>query len=117
MLILMLSSFDPRPGEDVATFASDHDAFNADLRAAGITAGAGPLGRRVNDTPMEAEEAHTQTCFSVMQFHDCARPDAAYAHINARARPGTSSYLRMYRHLTTTVFLCREDVSHEKETQ
>ena len=114
-MIHMLSSFDLRPGEDFATFAGDYDVFLADLRAAGMIAGAGPLGRRVNDTPMDTDKAHTQTCFSVMQFRDRAQLDAAYAHIDARARPGTSSHLRMYRRLTNTVFLCWEDASHEKE--
>ena len=115
-MIQMLSSFDLKPGEDFVTFARDYSTFLDDLRAAGMIVGAGPLGRRVPNTPMDTDEQRTQTYFSIMHFRDRAQLDAAYAHIDARARPGTSSHLTMYRRLKNTVFLCWEDTSAPKET-
>ena len=115
-MINMLSSFDLKPGEDFATFAQDYEILLNDLRNAGMIAGAGPLGRRVEATPMDTDEDRTQRYFSVMHFRDRAQLDAAYAHIDARARPGTETHLKMYRRLTNTVFLCWEDTDNEKDT-
>jgi len=114
-MIHMLSSFDLKPGEDFNAFAEAYHMFLADLRAQDIIAGAGPLARRVEDTPMDTDEERTQKYFSVMSFRDRAQLDAAYAHIEAR-RSGTASHLRMYRRLTNSVFLCWEDISKEDQS-
>ncbi len=111
-MIHMLSSFDLKPGEAFASFADDFAAFLADLRAQDVIVDAGPLARRVENTPMDTDEARTQQYYSVMSFRDRAQLDAAYAHIEAR-RAGTASHLRMYRRLTNSVFLCWEDISQE----
>ncbi|CUH48755.1 DUF6614 family protein [Ruegeria atlantica] len=115
-MIHMLSSFDLKPGEDWDSFARDYDTFLEDLRAADLIADASPLGRRVSDTPMDTDDTRTHQYFSVISFRDRAQLDAAYAHIDARARPGTETHLRMYRRLTKTVFLCWEDAETGKGT-
>ena len=114
-MIHMLSSFDLKPGQDFDVFAKDYEVFLDDLRAAGIIEDAGPLSKRVLNTPMDTDEGHTQSYFSVMSFRDRAQLDAAYSHIEARSRPGTASHIRMYRRLTNTTFLCWEDMTTREE--
>ena len=82
-MIHMLSSFDLKPGEDFAIFQSDYTDFVADLRAAGIIEGAGPLGARVSDTPMDTDDERDHEYFAVMSFRDRTQVDAAYARDNA----------------------------------
>ncbi len=108
-MIHMLSSFNLRDGEDLETFRADYTAFIADLTAAGIIASAGPIGIRVSDTPMDTDDANPCQLFSILSFHNRAHLDAAYAHIEARAKLGTKSHIRMYMHLRDTVFTCWED--------
>ncbi len=108
-MIHMLSSFDLKPGEDWDVFLQDYETFLADLREADLIVDAGPLGRRVENTPMDTDIGRNQRFYSVMQFRDRSQLDAAYAHIEARSRPGTTTHLRMHRRLTNSVFLCWED--------
>lgn len=115
-MIHMLSSFDLKPGQDVATLQADYAAFVADLKAADIIVAAGPLGTRVSDTPMDTDEDRDHTLFSILTFRDRAQLDAAYAYIEARQRPSADSHLSMYRRITNSVFLCWEDQPIEKDT-
>lgn len=114
-MIHMLSSFDLRPDEDFDAFAKDYEVFLDDLKTADMIADAGPLGQRVEATPMDTDAGRTQRYFSVMTFRDGEQLDAAYAHIDARARPATQTHLKMYRRLTNTVFLCWEDTDPGKD--
>ena len=114
-MLYMLSSFDLKSGEKFTIFSRDYDAFLTNLIEADIIVGAGPMGKRVTDTPMDTEIAHTQMYYSVMYFRDRAQLDAAYAHIEARGQPGTATHIKMYRRLTNTSFLCWEDCLPERE--
>lgn len=114
-MIHMLSSFDLKPDQDFADFAADYASFLEDLRTADMIVDAGPLGRRVHNTPMDTYDNHSQVYFSVMSFRDREQLDAAYAHIEQRTRPGAASHLSMYCRLTKSVFLCWEDMNDEKE--
>lgn len=109
-MIHMLSAFDLKPGESLPTFRAAYTEFLADLETAGIIAAAGPIGQRVSDTPMDTDEENARQLFSILSFHDRAQLDAAYAHISARAAPGTSSHLDMYRRITDSVFTCWQDM-------
>lgn len=114
-MIHMLSCFDLRPGEDLASLAQGYEVFLADLRSAKMIAGAGPPLRRVTHTPMDTDAGRTQKYFCVMYFRDRDQLDAAYAHFDADTCPGTASHLKMFRRLTNTVFLCWEDDDLEKD--
>ena len=109
-MIHMLSSFNLRNGEDFETFRTDYAVFIADLTQAGIITSAGPIGTRVSDTPMDTDEDNARQVFSLLSFRDRAQLDASYAHIEARAKLGTKSHIRMYMHLRDTLFTCWEDV-------
>lgn len=108
-MIHMLSAFDLTPGEDFGAFQAAYADFVADLEAAGLIAAAGPLGRRVADTPMDTDAARTQQVFSVLSFRDREQLDSAYAHIAARHEPATGAHLDMYRRTANAVFLCWQD--------
>lgn len=114
-MIHMLSSFDLKPGQEFETFQADYAAFVTDLTEAGIIVGAGPLGKRVADTPMDTDEERNHAWFSILTFRDRAQLDAAYAYIEAHQRPGTASHIRMYRRITNSIFLCWEDQPAEKD--
>lgn len=110
-MIHMLSGFNLKKGESLDTLQADYAVFVEDLQDAGVIAGASPLARRVADTPMDTDDANPRQFFSVLSFRDRAQLDASYAHIEARAAPGTASHLVMYRRLRDTVFTCWEDLS------
>jgi len=114
-MIDMLSSFDLKPGQDVKTFQADYADFVADLTEAGMIVGAGPLGKRVADTPMDTDDNRDHSWFSILSFHDRHQLDAAYAYIEARQSPSTTSHIRMYRRITNAIFLCWEDQSPERD--
>ena len=105
----MLSAFDLKPGEDEAAFAAAYAAFLEELAEAGLIVSAGPLARRVRNTPMDTDVTRLQERFSVLTFRDRAQLDAAYDHISARMRPATQTHLDMYRRITNSVFLCWQD--------
>ena len=115
-MIHMLSSFALKPGQERDVFQADYAGFVADLTKAGLIVGAGPLGKRVNDTPMDTDEDRDHSWFSILSFRDRAQLDAAYAYIEDRQNPSTSSHIRMYRRITNAVFLCWEDQPPEKDT-
>ena len=48
----------------------DYEAFLVDLRAADLIVKVGPLGCRIDDTPMNTDAERTQQYFSVMNFRD-----------------------------------------------
>lgn len=108
-MIHMLSSFNLRDGESFDRFRADYAQFIAELTEAQVIASAGPIGTRVSDTPMDTDDTNPAQVFSILSFHDRAHLDAAYAHIEARARLGTKAHIRMYMHLRDTVFTCWED--------
>lgn len=112
-MIHMLSSFDLGSGEDWDCFAVDYARFVRDLKEADVIAEAGPLGRRVDDTPMDTDDDRRHRHFSIISFRNRDQLDAAYAHIEARLHPGTSTHLQMYRRLANTVFLCWEDIGKD----
>ena len=109
-MIHMLSSFNLRPNEDFNDFSRAYAAFIADLEKAGIITGAGPLAKRVADTPMDTDDARDFTYFSLMSFRNRAHLDAAYAYIEAMSEPGSDSHLNMYRRISTSVFTCWQDL-------
>ncbi len=108
-MIHMLSTFDLTPDEESDAFQAAYAEFVAELEAADLIAAAGPIGRRVADTPMDTDRARTQQMFSVMSFRDRIQLDAAYAHIAARRAPATATHLDMHRRIVNAVFLCWED--------
>ena len=110
-MIHMLSSFNLKPDETFAEFQTAYTAFIADLHAADVIAAAGPLGTRVSDTPMDTDDENPRQVFSLLSFRDRAQLDASYAHIEARATPGTTNHINMYRRITDALFTCWEDVS------
>lgn len=108
-MIHMLSSFDLKPGEDFEDFSRAYTAFIDELHSAGVISGAGPLGKRVSDTPMDTDIGRDQQFQSIISFQDRAQLDLAYAHISEKQHPGIASHLSMYRRITNSVFLCWED--------
>lgn len=108
-MIRMLSAFDLRPGEDETAFRTAYAAFVRELLEAGLIVEAGPVGRRVADTPMDTDAGHSQQLFSILGFRDRAQLDAAYAHIEALLRPATAEHLHMHRRITNSVFLCWDE--------
>ena len=115
-MIHMLSSFDLKPGQELDVFQADYAEFVEDLVSAGMIVSAGPLGKRVADTPMDTDDDRDHSWFSIMAFRDRAQLDEAYAYIEARQHPSTKSHIRMYRRITNSIFLCWEDQPPEKDT-
>ena len=108
-MIHMLSAFNLKPDEDFADFKAAYALFIADIKAAGIIESAGPLGRRVSDTPMDTDDDRDYQYFSVMRFRDRQQLDAAYDHIKALSKPATTTHLAVHRRITSSVFLCWRD--------
>jgi len=110
-MIHMLSAFDLGDDEVMSDFQVAYAAFVADLENAGLIAFASPLGARHADSPMDTDDTRAHTLFSILSFRDRAQLDAAYAHIEARAHPGTASHGDMYARVRNAVFTCWEDIA------
>ncbi len=108
-MIHMLSSFMIEPGEDEAAFRAAYARFVADLRAEGQIAEAGPLGRRIADTPMDTDAARHHTHFSILSFHDRAQLDHAYASLARRTGASAASHHDIHARIADSVFLCWHD--------
>ncbi|WP_104018381.1 DUF6614 family protein [Roseovarius nitratireducens] len=105
-MIHLHSIFDLAPTEDIARFCADHDAFVADMQAAGLVEGAAPLARRVDNTPMDTDTLRRQRWLSVLHFRDRAQMDRAYAHIARQDSPGPANHRSMYARIVNGVFQC-----------
>ena len=109
-MIHMLSGFSLKDGETLEEFRAAYAAFIDDLLRADVIVDAGPLGRRVSDTPMDTDEDNPREYFSVMSFRDRAHLDAAYAYIENRTQPSTRTHIMMHRRITQSVFTCWQDL-------
>ncbi len=107
--IHMLSAFDLKPDESEAEFRTAYADFAKDLIREGIVTTAGPVGRRVADTPMDTDDARTHRFFSMLSFRDRAHLDAAYAYLARRRGEATGSHKDMHARITNSVFLCWQD--------
>ncbi|SHK07691.1 hypothetical protein SAMN05444000_11854 [Shimia gijangensis] len=108
-MIHMLSAFDLKDGEDPKTFETAYSAFLSDLLAEAMIAQAGPVGRRVSDTPMDTDNDRTHQFFSVMSFEDRTQLEAAYVQIAQRLSGATQSHNHVFSKVTNAVFTCWQD--------
>jgi len=116
-MIHMLSSFEIGPGEDEAAFRAAYAGFVEDLRAEGLIADAGPVGRRMADTPMDTDAARPHTHFSVMSFHDRRQLDHAYAWLTHRKGASAGSHHDMHARIANSVFLCWQDIDETAQEE
>ncbi len=108
-MIHMLSAFDLKPDEDLQDFRNSYAAFVKELTEAQLIVSAGPIGKRVADTPMDTDDERHQSCYSVMSFRDRPQLDAAYDHIAMQQSLSTQTHTDMYPRVTNAVFVCWED--------
>jgi hypothetical protein len=106
----MLSCFNLKPGEDIASFRRALDAFVADMKRLDLVEDSGPVGRRQSDTPMDTDGERDHAYFVIMSFRDRQQVDAAYAHIMKHVDPGDSSHDQVYKKVEGPVFICWQDL-------
>ena len=107
----MLSCFDLKPGEDIASFCEAYAAFVEQMRRLDLVEHSGPVGRRQNDTPMDTDSERDHDYFAVMSFRDRAQVDAAYAHILEHIGPADSAHDCVYTRVENPVFICWQDLA------
>ena len=108
-MITMLSCFHLHPGIDVDELSVLYTEFVASMERTGLIVGAGPLGRRECDTPMDTDSERDHEFFGLMSFRDRAQLDAAYDHILKQAEPGRSEHQQVFRWVDNPVFICWRD--------
>jgi len=106
----MLSCFNLKAGEDVASFRRAYAAFLADMKSLDLVEESGPIGRRQSDTPMDTDSERDHAYFVMMSFRDRHQVDAAYAHIMKHVDPGDSSHDQVYKKVENPVFICWQDL-------
>lgn len=106
----MLSCFNLRPGEDIATFAAAYTSFVDEMRALDLVDSTGPIGQRQNDTPMDTDDERNHAYFVVMSFRDRAQVDAAYAHIEQHFGPSDRAHDEVHTRVADPVFICWQDL-------
>lgn len=116
-MIHMLSAFEIAPDEDSAAVTAAYAGFVADLRAEGLIAGAGPVGRRVADTPMDTDDTRTHTHFSVLSFRDRTQLNHAYAWLTHRKGASAGSHHDMHARIANSVFLCWQDLDETAQEE
>ena len=106
----MLSCFNLKPGEEIATFAEAYEKFVKEMQVIDLVVDSGPIGRRQNDTPMDTDDERDHAFFVVMNFRDRAQVDAAYAHIEQHFGPGDEAHDAVYTRVVDPVFVCWQDL-------
>ncbi len=106
----MLSCFNLKPDEDIATFTAAYANFVEEMQAIDLVTGSGPIGRRQADTPMDTDDERNHEYFVVMSFRDRAQVDAAYAHIEQHFGPTDAAHDRVYTRVADPVFICWQDL-------
>jgi hypothetical protein len=106
----MLSCFNLKPGQDIATFANAYAEFVAAMKAIDLVVATGPIGQRQDDTPMDTDDERNHEYFVVMTFRDRAQVDAAYAHIEQHFGPSDAAHDSVYTRVADPVFICWQDL-------
>jgi len=106
----MLSCFDLKPGEDIASFQPSYTAFVDEMKTIGLVEGSGPIGCRQNDTPMDTDDERQHQYFAVMSFLDREQADAAYAHIMKHTGASDEAHDAVYTRVLDPVFICWQDL-------
>lgn len=102
-MIQMLSRFNLTPGAALSEFIDAYRQFCAMLKDEGLVEAAGPVCRRVADTPMDTDAPDAPQFYSVMTFRGRAQLDAAYARF-AASMAGHEAVLGAVRDATFTVW-------------
>jgi len=105
----MLGRFDLRPGIDDADFRAAYALFATRLKAEGLIASAGPMGRREADTPMDTDAPGMPEYFAIMSFRDRRQLDAAYARFKA----SISGHEAVLAGVRNSIFTCWRDLDQQ----
>ena len=106
----MLSCFNLKPGEDIATFAAAYTSFVDEMRSLDLVDSTGPIGQRQNDTPMDTDATRDHQYFAVMSFRDRSQVDAAYDHIMQHVGSADAAHDAVYTRVLDPVFICWQDL-------
>lgn len=106
----MISCFNLAEGVDIDAFRTGYAAFFEEMRKAGLAEATGPIGRQVNDTPMDTDDERDHAFFVVMTFRDRAQMDEAYAHIERHVAPGEDEHNGVMGMVRDPVFICWQDL-------
>ncbi|MEO0328357.1 MAG: hypothetical protein AAF217_07125 [Pseudomonadota bacterium] len=109
----MLSAFNLKTGTDFNDFKQDYAKFVSVVRDMELIVDAGPIGRRISDTPMDTAEAEHREYFHIMRFQDRAQLEKAYEHLlnNKETRNDKITHIRINRAVVDPTFICwQEDV-------
>lgn len=106
----MLSCFDLKPDEDIASFQSSYMTFVEAMKGIDLVETTGPIGNRRSETPMDTDDEREHEYFVVMSFRDREQADAAYAHILKHAGPADAAHDEVYTRVLNPVFICWQDL-------
>jgi hypothetical protein len=107
----MLSKFDLKPGIDFKEFKINYANFIDAVRASNLIEGAGPIGQRVKNTPMDTAGENEPQYFSIMSFKDRTQLDAAYENfLNAEETlEAHSTHITINKAVENAIFTCWQD--------
>jgi hypothetical protein len=107
----MLSKFDLKTGIELDEFEQDYLRFIDTIRTLGFIKSAGPIGRRIKDTPMDTAGDDEPEFYSIMSFKDRERLDAAYSYLLDPALPDKdkATHHKIHKAVTNSVFICWQD--------
>lgn len=80
-MIHMLSKFDLKQEVNFEDFRKNYSTFVNAVRALNLVETAGPIGQRIENTPMDTAGPNEPMYFSIMSFKDRIQLDAAYEHL------------------------------------
>ena len=110
-MIHMLSKFDLKPGTDLEEFKINYARFIEIARELNLVEASDPIGKRVENTPMDTAGEDEPRYFSVMSFKDRAQLDAAYDHLlNVdRSHEVHITHTHVNQAVENAVFTCWQD--------
>ncbi len=107
----MLSRFDLKHGESPKTFQCEYDGLFARLKSLGLVEATGKIGERVDDTPMDTDDAGAPRFYVLMSFRDRDQLDRAYTYFDGGFADiaDQEAHHRVNQAVKNAVFTCWQD--------
>lgn len=108
-MIHMLSRYDLKSDIEPGVFETRYRAFVKEMQLAGLVEHTGPIGRRVQDSPMDTDAETAPEFYVVMSFRDRDQLDRAYDRMTDRASRDATTHPDIHTAVCNATFTCWQD--------
>lgn len=112
-MIHMLSKFDLKPETNIEGFAEQYSNFIRELLSLGLIQSAGPIGKRMKDTPMDTAGDVQPEFYTIMSFENRNQLDRSYEYFLSvdASNPEQAAHHALRKMTENQEFICWQDES------